>query len=151
MSKITEKIWELAEPIAEENGCEIWDVEYVKEASNYFLRIYIDKEGGVGIEDCEKISRAMDPILDENDIIPDSYTFEVGSPGIERELKRESDFLKYIGSEVEVKTYKAVDNSKTLIGELKEFADGDIVIVIENNDVKIEKANIAKVSIHVSF
>ena len=92
MSKITEKVTELAGPIVEEEGCSLWDVEYVREAGSRYLRIYIDKPGGVDIADCERISRRLDPILDEADPIPESYVFEVGSAGIERERKRSSDF-----------------------------------------------------------
>ena len=88
MSKITDKVTELALPIVEEEGCSLWDVEYVREAGSWYLRVYIDKEGGVGIDDCERISRRLDPVLDEADPIPDSYVFEVGSAGAERELKR---------------------------------------------------------------
>ena len=101
MSKITEKVTELAKPIVEQEGCSLWDVEYVREAGSWYLRIYIDKTGGVDIDDCERISRRLDPVLDEADPIPDSYVFEVGSAGIERELKRPSDFEAFLGSEVE--------------------------------------------------
>lgn len=100
MSKITEKVEALAKPVVEEAGCELWDVEYVREAGSWYLRVFIDKEGGVSIEDCERISRKLDPILDENDPIPDSYVFEVGSAGAERELKRPSDFERYMCSEI---------------------------------------------------
>ena len=103
MSKITEKVEALAKPVVEDEGCELWAVEYVREAGSWYLRVLIDKDGGVGIDDCERISRRLDPILDEADPIPDSYVFEVGSAGAERELKRSFDFERYIGSEVEVK------------------------------------------------
>ena len=106
MSKITDKVTAIAKPIVEEEGCSLWDVEYVREAGSWYLRLYIDKEGGVSIDDCERISRRMDPILDEADPIPDSYVFEVGSAGAERELKRPSDFERFLGSNVEVKLYK---------------------------------------------
>ena len=103
MSKITEKVAALAEPVVREEGCSLWDVEYVREAGSWYLRLYIDKEGGVSIDDCERISRRMDPILDEADPIPDSYVFEVGSAGAERQLKRPGDFEQFMGSEVELK------------------------------------------------
>ena len=96
MSKITDKVSALAVPVVEQAGCTLWDVEYVREAGTWYLRIYIDKEGGVSIDDCEHISRALDPILDEADPIPDSYVFEVGSAGIERELKRPRDFEMFM-------------------------------------------------------
>ena len=118
MSKITDKVTELAKPIVEEEGCSLWDVEYVREAGSRYLRIYIDKPGGVDIADCERISRRLDPILDEEDPIPESYVFEVGSAGIERELKRPGDFEAFLGSEVEVKLYQPVNGQKAFIGRL---------------------------------
>ena len=95
MSKITEKVGALAEPVVREEGCSLWDVEYIREAGSWYLRLYIDKEGGVSIDDCERVSRRMDPILDEADPIPDSYVFEVGSAGAERQLKRPEDFEQF--------------------------------------------------------
>ena len=106
MSRITDKVSLLARPVVEEAGCTLWDVEYVREAGTWYLRVYIDKDGGVSIDDCERISRELDPILDEADPIPDSYVFEVGSAGAERELKRPGDFAQFMGSEVEVKLYR---------------------------------------------
>ena len=97
MSKITDRVFALAKPVVENEGCSLWDVEYVREAGSWYLRVYIDKEGGVSIDDCERISRALDPLLDEADPIPDSYVFEVGSAGAERELKRPSDFEQFMG------------------------------------------------------
>ena len=102
MNKIAQKVYELAQPVAQRQGLEIWDVEYLREAGQWFLRVYIDKENGVGIDDCEKFSRELDPILDEADPISESYVFEVSSAGAERELKRTSDFERFIGSKVEV-------------------------------------------------
>ena len=104
--KVTELVAKLAEPVVKENGCELWDVEYVREGSEYFLRLYLDKESGVDINDCERISRAMDPILDEKDPIPTSYHFEVCSAGLERALKRPSDFERFMGSAITVKLYR---------------------------------------------
>ena len=151
MSKITEKVTELALPVVESHGCSLWSVEYVKEAGSYYLRVFIDKEGGVGIDDCEAISRELDPILDEADPIPDSYVFEVGSPGAERELKRPSDFEAFLGSEVEVKTYGPVNGQKVFVGLLKSYIDGNIIITQGNNDVELLKADIASVKLHISF
>ncbi|MDO5444744.1 MAG: ribosome maturation factor RimP [Eubacteriales bacterium] len=151
MSKITDTVTALVLPIVEAAGCTLWDVEYVREAGNYYLRIFIDKEGGVSIDDCEKVSRELDPVLDEADPIPDSYVFEVGSPGAERELKRPSDFEKFIGSEIEIRTYKPVDGQKSFVGILKAFKDGDITFSDGNTDRTLTKAEIAKVRLHVSF
>ncbi len=147
MSKITERVEILAKPIVEEEGCELWSVEYVKEAGTWYLRIFIDKDGGVDILDCERISRRMDPILDEEDPIPDSYVFEVGSAGAERELKRPSDFEKFIGSEVEAKLYQAYQGRKSVVGKLEAYNDGDVTI----SGVLLKKSQVAQVKLHVSI
>lgn len=149
MSKITDTVWKLAEPIAAENGCEIWDVEYVREAGSWYLRLYIDKDGGVSINDCENVSRAMDPVLDEKDPIPGSYIFEVSSAGAERALKRPGDFEKFIGSNVEVKLYKARNNLKEYIGILKGYDDGAVIIEFKGEDIRFEKAEVAHVRLRV--
>lgn len=151
MSKITDAVSKLALPVVEAQGCTLWDVEYVKEAGTYYLRIFIDKEGGVGIDDCEAVSRALDPILDIEDPIPESYVFEVGSPGAERELKRPSDFEQFIGNEVEIKTYRPIEGQKTFVGILREYRDGDVTIAAGNSDRTLSKADIAKARLHVSF
>lgn len=147
MSKITEKVEALAKPIVEEEGCELWAVEYVREAGTWYLRIFIDKEGGVGIDDCEKISRRLDPVLDEADPISDSYVFEVGSAGAERELKRPSDFEKFLGSEVEVKLYQPYQNKKSFIGKLEAYENGDVTV----DSVTLKKSQIAQVKLHISI
>lgn len=151
MSKITETVEKLAKPVVESEGCSLWDVEYVKEAGTYYLRVYVDKEGGVDIDDCERISRALDPILDEADPIPDSYVFEVGSAGIERELKRPSDFELFMGNEVEVKTYAPVNGSKSFVGKLSGYEDGNVTLELGANPVLIEKKNVSQVKLHVNF
>lgn len=151
MSKITDKVTELARPVVEEEGCSLWDVEYVREAGSWYLRIFIDKEGGVDIMDCERISRRLDPILDEADPITDSYTFEVGSAGIERELKRPSDFEQFMGSEIELRLYQAVDGSKVFIGELAGYENGDVSVKVGNNVMRFMKSQVALVKLHVSI
>lgn len=147
MSKVTEKVEALARPIVEDEGCELWSVEYVREAGSWYLRVFIDKDGGVGIDDCERISRRLDPILDEADPIPDSYVFEVGSAGAERELKRPSDFEKFMGSEVEVKLYQPYEGKKSLVGKLEAFDNGDITV----SSVELKKSQIAQVKLHISI
>ena len=147
MSKITEKVEALAKPVVEEAGCELWDVEYVREAGSWYLRVFIDKEGGVSIEDCERISRKLDPILDENDPIPDSYVFEVGSAGAERELKRPSDFERYMGSEIEVKLYQPYQGKKSFVGSLDAYEDGNVTV----SSVLLKKEQIAQVKLHVTM
>lgn len=147
MSKVTEKVEALARPVVEDEGCELWSVEYVREAGSWYLRVFIDKDGGVGIDDCERISRRLDPILDEADPIPDSYVFEVGSAGAERELKRPSDFEKFMGSEVEVKLYQPYEGKKSLVGKLEAYENGDITI----SSVQLKKSQIAQVRLHISI
>ena len=151
MSKITDKVTELARPVVEEEGCSLWDVEYVREAGSWFLRVFIDKEGGVDIMDCERISRRLDPILDEADPIPDSYTFEVGSAGIERELKRPSDFEQFMGHEVEVRLYQAVDGSKVFVGKLIGYENGNVSIEVGKASMRFMKSQVALVKLHVSI
>ncbi len=147
MSKITEKVEALAKPVVEDEGCELWAVEYVREAGSWYLRVLIDKDGGVGIDDCERISRRLDPILDEADPIPDSYVFEVGSAGAERELKRPSDFERYIGSEVEVKLYQPYQGKKSYVGNLEAYEDGNVTV----SSVLLKKEQIAQVKLHVTI
>jgi len=149
MSKITDTVWKLSKPVAESLGCEIWDVEYVKEAGTRVLRIYIDKEGGVGIGDCEALSRAMDPILDEADPIPESYTFEVSSAGAERILRRPSDFARFMGDNVEVKLYRAVDGRKSCVGRLLAYEDGAVTIAAGTQELHFEKEQVAQVRLRI--
>ena len=152
MSKITETVSQLAEPVVARAGCTLWDVEYVREAGTWYLRIYIDKEGGVSINDCEEISRALDPILDESDPIPDSYVFEVGSAGAERELKRPRDFEQFMGSDVEIKLYQPLNGSKSFVGKLTAYSD-DCTVTIEcgKKEMNFTKTQTAQVRLHVSI
>ncbi len=149
MNKIAQKVYELAQPVAQRQGLEIWDVEYLREAGQWFLRVYIDKENGVGIDDCEKFSRELDPILDEADPISESYVFEVSSAGAERELKRTSDFERFIGSKVEVKLYRNVDGLKAYIGTLVSNVDGTVTIDVAGRELSFEKDNVAQVRLRI--
>ena len=151
MSKITDKVTELARPIVEEEGCSLWDVEYVREAGSWYLRIYIDKTGGVDIEDCERISRRLDPVLDEADPIPDSYVFEVGSAGIERELKRPGDFETFLGSDVEVRLYQPVNGQKAYVGTLVGYDNGTTTIEIGGKTLSFNKTQTAQVRLHATI
>lgn len=151
MSKITEKVAALAKPVVEEEGCTLWDVEYVREAGTWYLRVFVDKEGGLSIDDCEKISRRLDPMLDEADPISDSYVFEVGSAGAERELKRPSDFSQFMGAEVELRLYQPLNGSKSFVGLLKDYDDGNVTIEIGGSDMRFDKGKIAQVRLHVSL
>ena len=151
MSKISEKVFELARPVVEEEGCSLWDVEYVREAGTWYLRVYVDKEGGVSIDDCERISRRLDPVLDEADPIPESYVFEVGSAGADRELKRPGDFEQFKGSSVEVKLYKPVEGSKLYVGELLHYEKGSVTIAFAGREMVFAPEQVAQVRLHVTF
>ena len=150
MNRIEQTVYDLALPVVEAAGLELWDVEYVTEAGQRYLRLYLDGPAGVDLDDCERISRAFDPILDEADPIPDSYIFEVGSAGCERQLKRPSDFERFIGEAVEVSLYSAADGSKKWIGTLVSYEDGD-VIIDAGEKRRFEKSKIAAVRLHVDF
>ncbi|MCM1148963.1 MAG: ribosome maturation factor RimP [Butyricicoccus sp.] len=149
MNKIAQKVYALAQPVAERQGLEIWDVEYLREAGQWFLRVYIDRDGGVGIDDCERFSRELDPILDEADPISESYVFEVSSAGAERELKRPSDFERFIGSTVEVKLYRNADGRKDYIGTLVSYEDGCVTIDSAGGPLRFEKDNVAQVRLRI--
>lgn len=149
--KLTEQIFELAEPVAAAQGCTVWDVEYVREGSDWFLRIYIDKEGGVDISDCEAVSRKMDPILDEKDPIPNSYTFEVCSAGLERPLKRPGDFEKFLNADVLVRLYRPRDGVKEFPGILRGYDDGRVTIEYLGKLVTFEKSEVALVRLRATF
>ena len=149
--KVTELVTRFAKPIVEENGCSLWDVEYVREGSERFLRIYIDKDGGVDIEDCEKIHRAIDPVLDQEDPIAESYCFEVCSAGLERTLKRPSDFLAFMDSPVLVKLYRPKNGLKEFPGILRGYEDGKVTVEAGRETITFEKSEVALVRLRVEF
>ena len=151
MKKVTEVVRELALPVVEENGCKLWDVEYVREAGQWYLRLYIDKDGGVNILDCEAISRAMSDILDEADPIESSYIFEVASAGAERPLKRPGDFAQFMGSSVTVRLYTAKDGAKEYTGTLTGYDGGAVAIREAEQEKRFEKNEVAMVRLHVDF
>ena len=149
--KVTELVAEFARPIVEAQGCELWDVEYVREGSDYFLRLYLDKEGGVNIDDCEAVSRAVDPILDEKDPIPGSYHFEVCSAGLERVLKRPSDFQRFLGSPITVKLYRPRNGLKEIPCVLKAYDQGKLTVEAGKETITFEKSEVAQVRLRVEF
>ena len=151
MKKVTEIVAELAAPVAAEFGCELWDTEYVREAGQWFLRLYLDKDGGVDILDCENVSRKVSDLLDEADPIEGSYIFEVSSAGAERQLKRPSDFEKFLGSPVLLKTYQNRDGRKEFPGVLKEYDSGAVVLEMGKQELRFEKNEIAMVRLRVVF
>lgn len=137
--------------IASKYGYDIYDVELVKEGPNKFLRVFIDREEGVSIDDCETISRELSAYLDQVDLIPDNYFLEVSSPGIERVLKQDKHFEGAIDEEIKVKLFKPVDNVKEFEGVLKSFNENEIVLQLPENEVLIERKNIAKANIIFNF
>lgn len=139
-------------PILERRGFELVDVEYVKEGSNFYLRAYIDKEGGITINDCEDVSRELNDLLDAEDFIPDAYFMEISSPGLGRQLKKEKDFARSIGKEVEVKLYKPLDKKKELEGILEEYDETTVRLRIsEQEAITLPRAGIALIKLAVHF
>ena len=149
--KVTEQVAAFAKPVVESFGCELWDVEYVREGSERYLRLYIDKDGGIDIEDCEKVHRAVDPILDEKDPIAESYHFEVCSAGLERPLKRPSDFEKFMDSPILVKLYRPRDGLKEIPGFLRGYEDGKVTVEAGKETITFEKSEVALVRLRVEF
>ena len=151
MAKVTELVAQLAAPAVAAAGCKIWDVEYVREAGEWFLRLYLDKEGGVDIRECEAVSRVVSDLLDEADPIEGSYTFEVSSAGAERVLKRPGDFEKFLGSPVLVKLYKAREGRKEFPGYLKGYDNGDVTITAGGEELTFSRAEIALCRLRIEF
>ncbi len=151
MAKVTEIVAQLAAPAVEAAGCELWDVEYVREAGVWFLRLYLDKEGGVDIMDCEQVSRAVSDLLDEADPIEGSYTFEVSSAGAERVLKRPGDFQRFMGSPVTVKLYKAQNGRKEFAGHLAGYDNGAVTITVGKNEMTFAPEEVALCRLRVEF
>ncbi len=146
------KTEELLTPIVESHGFELVDVEYVKEGGNWYLRAYIDKPGGIAVDDCELVSRAFSDILDEKDYIEDSYIFEVSSPGLGRPLKKEKDFARSVGEEVEIRTYRAVDRQKEFIGILTDYDKDTVTIQMEDETKRtFERSEIALIRLAFDF
>ena len=145
MASIADRVWALVEDAVRSQGVELWDVRFVKEGASYYLRIFIDSEKGIDIDDCTNVSHAVDPILDEADPIDKSYYLEVCSPGLERELTREEHFEKMRGREVTVKLYRAVNGAKEITGTLKNYENGNLTLDVNSEDLLFAKADISKV------
>lgn len=141
----------LLQPIVDANGVSIYDVEYVKEGSDYYLRVYIDKPEGVNIIDCENVSRALSDVLDKEDFIPDAYILEVSSPGLGRTLKKDKHLEKSIGMEVEVKLFKAIDKCKEFNGILESFDAEQITITAEDKAYTFQRSDIALIRLALDF
>lgn len=140
---IEKKVEELLKSTIESLGYELYDVEYAKEGKDYYLRIFIDKEEGISIDDCENVNNAINDILDQADYIKEQYYLEVSSTGLEKNLRKDEHFLKQIGNEIEVKLYKAINKEKVISGKLLSFEGEKIVLETEEEKVEIEKSNIS--------
>ena len=149
MAKVTDTVAALALPVVVGAGCALWDVEYVKEAGQWFLRVYIDREGGVSIDDCEAVSRPLSDLLDEADPIEGSYTFEVSSAGADRVLKKPEHFARFLGEEVEVKLYRPREGRKEFVGRLKGFEDGAVTLDMDGQETLFTKQEIALVRLYL--
>lgn len=140
------------EPIIEANNFELVDVEFVKEGTMWYLRAYIDKVGGITVDDCELVSRALSEILDEKDYIAEAYILEVSSPGLGRQLKKDKDFARSIGEEIELKLYKSINKQKEFVGILVEFDKEKLTIELENKTkMDIARNDIALVRLTIDF
>lgn len=151
MAKVTDVVTRLARPIVEANDCTLWDVEYVREAGVWYLRVYIDKVGGVSIDDCVAIDHAMEPVLDEQDPIEGSYTFEVSSAGADRTLKKPEHFAASLGREVEVRLYRAQEGRKDWVGILTDYdgGTGAITIAAPVGETRFESKDVARVKLRM--
>lgn len=151
MAKVTEMATALAEPLVAQCGCTLWDVEYVKEAGTWFLRLFIDKEGGISTADCEAVSRPFSEALDEADPIEGSYVMEVSSAGSDRVLKKPEHFAAFLETQVDVKLYRAREGKKELTGTLKGYEGGDVTLDLGGETLTLEKKDVAQVRLHVEF
>lgn len=148
---IIKKVEQYVMPIVEQNEYELVEVEFVKEGANYYLRLYIDKEGGFSINDCEKVSRFLEQKLEEDDFIDKAYILEVSSPGIDRVLKKDSEYEKYKGRIVDIKLYKPIDKTKEFQGELIGLVDNNIIINENGTELKFDKKDVAVCRLAVIF
>ncbi len=139
------KVESLVKPIIEKLGYKLYDVEYVKEGKDYYLRIFIDKENGIGLEDCENVTNAINDSLDKADYIKTEYFLEVSSPGVERVLRKPEHFKENIGKDVEIKLFKPIDGKKQIIGKLLKFDEEKIYIETDEEEKEIKKEQIAQI------
>ena len=150
-AEIEERTEALVLPIIEEHHFELVDVEYVKEGADWYLRVYADKEGGINIDDCVLISRALEAKLDAENFIEEAYILEVSSPGLGRPLKKEKDYLRSIGKSIDIKLYQAKEKQKEFTGILKEYSNGHIIVTIDEEDITFETKGIAMARLSLDF
>ena len=151
MAKIADKVYSLIEDTVNSSGVRLWDVVFVKEGASHYLRVFIDKDGGVDINDCTDVSHAIDPIIDEADPIDVSYYLEVSSPGINRTLSRESHFVSSIGKPVIAKLYKPVDGSKQISGILSDYDGGPVITADDGKVYKLGMSEVVRVNLNEEF
>lgn len=147
MTNLEKKIEELVEPEIEKLGLELYDVEYVKEGKEYYLRIYIDNEKGVSIEDCEKVTNVLNDILDKADYIKEQYFLEVSSAGVEKVLKYDKHFEKNLGKKIEINLYTKFENKKQYVGTLERYNDNEIFILTDDEEISFDKKNISNIKL----
>lgn len=148
---VTESIEELVTPIVTENRLELVDVEYKKEGKNWFLRIFIDKEGGITVEDCTQVSRQIEDLIEVEEVVPSSYILEVSSPGLDRPLKKEEDFLRYKGKQAHVTTYTPIHQQKNFKGTIRDFQEDILILEIDHQPVEIPMSQIAKARLEIEI
>jgi len=148
---ISSKVEDLIIPVIQGNNLDLVDIQYVKEGKEWYLRVFIDKPDGITLDDCELVSREVGQLLDENDPVKTSYILEVSSPGIERPLKKEKDYLRFLGSKVIIKTFDAINDQKIFVGYLKEFKEGVVTVTVDEKDVDISLDKIASANLAVDF
>lgn len=151
MSKVDERVLEISDKLAAEMNFSVVDVEFKKEGQDKILRAYIDKDGGVDLDDCEKFSRALEAVLDEEDFIEEAYNLEVSSPGLDRQLKKEREFLHYIGRKVDVKLYKEQDGLKEFSAILKNYEEKIVSLEVDGVDIKINPKDAAYIKLYFEF
>ena len=153
MASIEEKVESLIKEKIQGLGYELYDVQYAKEGKDYFLRVFIDKEDGIDLNDCEKVSNEINPLLDEKDFIKEMYFLEVSSPGIERVLRKDEHLKDSIGKEIEVKLFKPIEKQKEFVGTLEDYNEEKIILGLEENEekIEIERKNISLMKIKFNW
>ena len=149
--RVEDRVVKLAEPIVAQWGLELVDIQYRKEGPHWYLRVFIDKEGGVGLEDCQRVSEGLGGILDRSDPIPHNYILEVSSPGLERPLKKKKDFIRFQGHEIKVRTYAPIDGRRNFRGQLQGVMDESVVMEVDKKSYSIPMEKIAKAQLVVEF
>jgi len=148
---ISSKVEDLIMPVIQGNNLDLVYIQYVKEGKEWYLRVFIDKLDGITLDDCELVSREVGQLLDENDPVKTSYILEVSSPGIERPLKKEKDYLRFLGSKIMIKTFDTINDQKIFVGYLKEFKEGIVTVTVDEKDVDISLDKIASANLTVDF